>query len=88
MIYIPEGFANGFQSLTDDVEIVYFVTVFYAPKNEDGLRFDYPKLRIDFPVNVSVVSECDRNFKLMRERENWQGVTHPLYYSNCKRNEK
>lgn len=60
MIYVPEGFAHGFQALTDDVEIVYFVTAPYAPGNEGGLRFDDPALKIDWPIETTVVSDRDR----------------------------
>jgi len=59
MIYIPEGFAHGFQTLTDDVEIVYFVSNFYAPNNEAGLRYDDPRLNIAWPKNVTEVSAKD-----------------------------
>ena len=67
MIYIPEGFAHGFQSLTDDVEITYFVTVFYASNNEGGLRFDDPAIKIDWPVPPTVVSDRDKNHALLTD---------------------
>jgi dTDP-4-dehydrorhamnose 3,5-epimerase len=67
MIYVPEGFAHGFQSLTDDVEIVYFVSNYYAPDNEAGLRFDDPALKIDWPVEVTEVSVRDRGHSLMED---------------------
>ncbi len=60
MIYVPEGFAHGFQALSDDVEITYFVTAFYAANNEGGLRFDDPKLSINWPVPPTVVSDRDK----------------------------
>ena len=67
MIYIPEGFAHGFQSLTDDVEIVYFVSKFYAPDNEAGLRYDDTTLNIDWPVDVTEVSARDREHSLLND---------------------
>ena len=73
MIYVPEGFAHSFQSLTDDVEIVYFVSSFYAANNEGGLRFDDPTLNINWPVKVSEVSARDREHTLLND--NFQGVT-------------
>ncbi|MDR1493781.1 MAG: dTDP-4-dehydrorhamnose 3,5-epimerase [Planctomycetaceae bacterium] len=75
MIYIPEGFAHGFQTLTDDVEMIYFVTNFYAPKNEDGLRFDDPDLLIDWRLPSTVVSERDRKHPLLAEKTGWKGIT-------------
>jgi len=73
MIYVPEGFAHGFQSLSDDVEIVYFVSNFYAPNNEDGLRFDDPALNIQWPLEVTEVSARDREHRLCSQ--NFKGVT-------------
>jgi len=75
MIYVPEGFAHGFQSLTDDVEIIYFVSNFYAPNNEAGLRFDDPALNIQWPVEVTEVSARDREHTLIND--SFQGVTLP-----------
>ncbi|MDR1923965.1 MAG: dTDP-4-dehydrorhamnose 3,5-epimerase [Planctomycetaceae bacterium] len=74
MIYVPEGFAHGFQTLTDDVEIMYFVTAFYAPNNEDGLRFNDPKLNIDWQAKVTAVSDKDHKHQLINDRQNWKGV--------------
>ena len=74
MIYIPEGFAHGFQTLTDNVEIIYCVTAFYAPNNEDGLRFDDPTLKISWPLPPTVVAERSRKHKLITERTNWEGA--------------
>ena len=73
MIYIPEGFAHGFQALTDDVEITYFVTAFYASDNEGGLRFDDPKLQIEWPASVTVVSDRDRMHQLLTDT--FEGIT-------------
>lgn len=63
LIYIPEGFAHGFQALTDDVELLYFHTQFYAGPSEGGLRFDDPTLDIRWPMPPGVVSDRDRNFE-------------------------
>ena len=73
MIYVPEGFAHGFQALTDDVEIVYFVSNFYAPNNEAGLRFDDPALNIPWQTDVTEVSARDRAHPLLDG--DFQGVS-------------
>ncbi len=73
MIYVPEGFAHGFQSLTDDVEMLYFHTAFYNPKNEGGLCFDDPALAINWPLLPTFVSEKDRQYNLIST--NFQGVS-------------
>lgn len=62
MIYIPEGFAHGFQALSDDVELLYFHSQYYAKQSEGGLRFDDPILNILWPIRPTVMSERDRNF--------------------------
>ena len=56
MLYIPEGFAHGFQTLEDDSELIYHHTQFYQPQAEDGLRYDDPAINIKWilpPVNIS-----------------------------------
>jgi dTDP-4-dehydrorhamnose 3,5-epimerase len=65
MIYIPEGFAHGFQTLTDDAEIVYHHFAFYNPQYEHGLRYDDPALAINWPLPAGVVSLKDQNYPLI-----------------------
>lgn len=67
MVYIPEGFAHGFQTLTDDAELIYHHSAFYSPEHECGLRFDDPALAIQWPVPASFVSPKDRNYPLMNK---------------------
>jgi dTDP-4-dehydrorhamnose 3,5-epimerase len=62
MLYVPEGFAHGFQTLTDGAEVVYQVSSPYTPGAEGGLRWDDPALGIDWPLPVSVISEKDANW--------------------------
>ena len=59
MIYIPEGFAHGFQCLSDDCELIYHHTEYYKPGYEGGLRFDDPALKIKWPLPITVISESD-----------------------------
>ena len=65
VLYVPEGFAHGFQSLTDDAELFYMVSASYAPALERGLRWDDPRLAIDWPMTPTVMSEKDRNWPLL-----------------------
>lgn len=58
-LYVPPGFAHGFQTLTDDVEVSYLVSAFYAPAAEGGVRHDDPLLAIDWPLPVTVLSAKD-----------------------------
>lgn len=59
MIYIPEGFAHGFQTLEDDSALIYHHTAYYTPGMEGGLRFNDPALKIEWPLPPSVISEKD-----------------------------
>lgn len=61
-LYVPEGFAHGYVTLTDDTEAVYFVSTFYTPGAERGLRYDDPTIGIEWPVPVSVISEKDQSW--------------------------
>lgn len=61
MIYIPEGFAHGFQCLSDNCELLYHHTEFYTPAAEAGLRYNDPLLNINWPLPVTVVSAKDQN---------------------------
>jgi dTDP-4-dehydrorhamnose 3,5-epimerase len=62
MLYVPEGFAHGFQTLEDNTEVVYQVSEFYAPQSEGGVRYDDPAFGIVWPVDVQVISDKDRNW--------------------------
>ena len=73
MIYIPEGFAHGFQSLTDDAELLYFHTGFYAPQSESGLRYSDKEISIEWPITATVVSERDQLHSLIDSH--FRGIT-------------
>lgn len=72
MMYIPEGFAHGFQTLEDDCHLIYHHSEYYVPGAESGLRFDDPVLAINWPLVVSVISERDRNHRLIDN--NFKGI--------------
>ncbi|HZH71855.1 MAG TPA: dTDP-4-dehydrorhamnose 3,5-epimerase [Mariniphaga sp.] len=61
MVYIPENFAHGFLTLTDNAEVYYLVTHPYTPNAEGGIRYDDPALNINWPIPVTVVSEKDKS---------------------------
>jgi dTDP-4-dehydrorhamnose 3,5-epimerase len=62
-LYVPKGFAHGFLTLADDTEAFYLVTEFYAPAQERGLRYNDPKLAIDWPFEPIVISEKDLKWR-------------------------
>jgi len=65
MIYIPEGFAHGFQTLTDDCELIYHHSEFYTPGAEGGIRYNDPIVNIKWPSEVTSISERDLNHPLL-----------------------
>ncbi|MEO6453699.1 MAG: dTDP-4-dehydrorhamnose 3,5-epimerase [Ginsengibacter sp.] len=60
MIYIPEGFAHGFQSLANNSELIYHHTAMYTPGAEEGLRYDDQMLNIHWPISVTALSDRDK----------------------------
>jgi len=58
-LFVPEMVANGFQTLTDDVEVHYLMNEFYLPEVQRGLRYNDPVLNIPWPLPVSEISERD-----------------------------
>lgn len=59
MFFVPEDFAHGFQTLTDETEITYQVSQFYMPGSEKGIRFDDPSFDIQWPLDVTIISDKD-----------------------------
>ncbi|MDF2188765.1 dTDP-4-dehydrorhamnose 3,5-epimerase [Paraflavitalea sp. CAU 1676] len=60
MLYIPEGFAHGFQTLSDNSELIYHHTEFYTAGSEGGIRYNDPRLNIQWPLSVSIISDRDK----------------------------
>jgi len=61
-LYIPKGFAHGFQTLSDDCEIGYLISEFYAPEASSGVRWDDPAFAITWPMAPTVLSDKDRDW--------------------------
>lgn len=66
-VFIPEGFAHGFQALSDDVQLLYFHTAPWTPACEAGLRYDDPRLAIDWPLVPCQISVRDRTHPLLND---------------------
>jgi dTDP-4-dehydrorhamnose 3,5-epimerase len=62
MLYVPKGFAHGFQTLEDDTDVTYQVSAPYAPGAEGGARWDDPALGIAWPRPVAAISEKDASW--------------------------
>ena len=62
MLYIPEGCAHGFQTLTDDAEVTYHISAAHEPASGRGARWDDPAFGIAWPAPPTVVGERDRGW--------------------------
>jgi dTDP-4-dehydrorhamnose 3,5-epimerase len=62
MLYVPEGFGHGFQTLVDNTEAFYQVSEFYTPNAEGGIRYDDPAFNIEWPLEVQVISDKDKSW--------------------------
>jgi dTDP-4-dehydrorhamnose 3,5-epimerase len=62
MLYIPEGFAHGFQTLEDDTEVFYQMSQFYSPEHSRGVRWDDPAFGISWPPGERIIIERDRTY--------------------------
>jgi dTDP-4-dehydrorhamnose 3,5-epimerase len=76
MIYIPEGFAHGFQTLTNNAHLLYFHTEFYSPDYEKGLRYDDPAISIRWKLPISSISARDENHTLINN--SFKGIQNEL----------
>jgi dTDP-4-dehydrorhamnose 3,5-epimerase len=65
LMYIPEGFAHGFQTLEDNSEVLYFVTEFYSPKLEGGVAYNDPKINIKWPLELTEISDKDLQIEFL-----------------------
>ncbi len=68
-LYVPERFAHGYQALENQTETSYQVGEFYAPGTEGGLSPFDPRLKLDWPLPVTVISPKDAAWKLLAEVE-------------------
>ncbi|MBC7388543.1 MAG: dTDP-4-dehydrorhamnose 3,5-epimerase [Opitutaceae bacterium] len=59
MLYVPEGFAHGFITLTENVEVSYQVSQFYSPGKEKGIRWNDPLFGINWPTSNPIISDKD-----------------------------
>jgi dTDP-4-dehydrorhamnose 3,5-epimerase len=69
MLYVPEGFAHGYQTLSDDAELWYQTSQFYAPAAARGVRYDDPAFDMRWPLAVTVISDADHGWPLFDHSE-------------------
>jgi dTDP-4-dehydrorhamnose 3,5-epimerase len=68
-LYVPERFAHGYQSLTDDTVASYELGAFHTPAAEGGLLHDDPRLGLEWPLAVAMISPRDRSFQPLSQVE-------------------
>jgi dTDP-4-dehydrorhamnose 3,5-epimerase len=61
-LYIPHGFAHGFQTLSDDSELFYHMSAFYQVNSARGFRWDDSAVDIRWPESLTVISDKDRSW--------------------------
>jgi dTDP-4-dehydrorhamnose 3,5-epimerase len=70
-LLIPKGFAHGFMTLTDDIEVQYKVDELYAPDFDRGITWNDPTINIEWPIDVTpVLSAKDEKAPLLKDAEN------------------
>ncbi|MFZ1747202.1 MAG: dTDP-4-dehydrorhamnose 3,5-epimerase [Nitrospirales bacterium] len=62
MLYIPEGFAHGFQTLQNESEVFYQMSEFYAPEFAKGVRWNDPLFGIQWPMDERIISDRDQSY--------------------------
>ena len=64
MIFVPDGFALGFQTLEDDTELFYQMSQYYEPNSSRGIIWNDPCLKIPWPLNPTIISKKDQTLPL------------------------
>ncbi len=73
LLYIPEQFANGFLILEDETVLLYNVTRPFQSGNENGIRYDDPIIGVDWPSDVTHVSDKDRSWRPLEAEGHHEG---------------
>jgi dTDP-4-dehydrorhamnose reductase/dTDP-4-dehydrorhamnose 3,5-epimerase len=68
-LLVPKGFAHGFITLTDNVEVQYKVDEYYSPENDRSIRFDDPEINLDWGIENPILSDKDLNAPMLSESE-------------------
>ena len=66
MLLVPKGCAHGFQTLERNTVVEYFVTQYYAPDFEEGIRYNDPMFKIKWPIKNAILSDKDKTWLLYR----------------------
>ena len=66
MIYVPPGVAHGFQTMEDNSQLLYQHTRYYTPSSEAGIRYDDPRVGVQWPLPVCIISDKDKTYPLLK----------------------
>jgi len=69
MIYVPEGFAHGFQTLENNTHLIYHHTNYYSPFHEKGIMYNDKLLNIAWPEKASILSDKDKSYPFLDDRQ-------------------
>ena len=72
MLYVPEGFAHGFQCMENNCELIYHHSEFYQPGAEGGIRFSDPLIKIEWPLKGTLLSQKDESYPFLDR--NFKGI--------------
>jgi dTDP-4-dehydrorhamnose 3,5-epimerase len=67
MLLVPKGCAHGFQTLKENSSVEYFVSEYYSPSHEEGIRYNDSFLDVNWPIKNAIVSEKDRSWPDFKE---------------------
>ena len=62
-LYIPEGFAHGFQTLEDNCEVCYHMSNWFSPEHARGIRYDDEEFNIEWPIDNPIISKKDLSYE-------------------------
>ena len=68
-LYVPKGFAHGFLTLTDDVEVQYKVDEVYSKEHDRSIRYNDPQLGIEWEIEDPILSQKDTNAPLLKDAD-------------------
>lgn len=64
-LYVPEGCAQGYQTLCDATEMLYSMSAAYHPESARGVRFDDPAIGVEWPAEPAVISDRDLSWPML-----------------------
>lgn len=68
-LYVPAGFAHGFQTLVDNTEVLYMMGSYFEPRATRGIRWNDANIKIEWPKEMSTISEKDSNYPILGDKQ-------------------